>query len=200
MDCSPPDSSVHGVLQTRILEWVAISFSRDLPNPGVEPGSPVLQADSFWLSQQGGLVGTSLSVFLTISPKPAQLPRLRSTVFTLELSPVPFTYCGHVHLSAQDRHSCIPPGPLWSLFISTLSSVSIHCLVLNFCLTKNHGLDFKSLAPEWRFMLSRLILRKIKYTEQASIYWQIWAALMDQVHQTIKCNIKMKTPLYLKYS
>ena len=28
-DCSPPSSSVHGILQTRILEWVAISFSRD---------------------------------------------------------------------------------------------------------------------------------------------------------------------------
>ena len=29
MDCSPPGSSVHGVLQARILEWVAISFSRE---------------------------------------------------------------------------------------------------------------------------------------------------------------------------
>ena len=28
MDCSPPGSSVHGVLQTRILKWVAILFSR----------------------------------------------------------------------------------------------------------------------------------------------------------------------------
>ena len=28
MDCSPPCSSVHGILQARILEWVAISFSR----------------------------------------------------------------------------------------------------------------------------------------------------------------------------
>ena len=27
MDCSPPNSSVHGILQARILEWVAISFS-----------------------------------------------------------------------------------------------------------------------------------------------------------------------------
>ena len=27
-DCSPPGSFVHGILQTRILEWVAISFSR----------------------------------------------------------------------------------------------------------------------------------------------------------------------------
>ena len=28
IDCSPPSSSVHGILQARILEWVAISFSR----------------------------------------------------------------------------------------------------------------------------------------------------------------------------
>ena len=46
MDCSPPGSSVHGILQARILEWVAISFSRDLPNPGIEPRSPTLQADA----------------------------------------------------------------------------------------------------------------------------------------------------------
>ena len=29
MDCSPPDSSVHAILQARVLEWVAISFSKD---------------------------------------------------------------------------------------------------------------------------------------------------------------------------
>ena len=28
VDCSPPGSSVHGIVQARILEWVAISFSR----------------------------------------------------------------------------------------------------------------------------------------------------------------------------
>ena len=28
LDCSPPGSSVHGIFQTRIMEWVAISFSR----------------------------------------------------------------------------------------------------------------------------------------------------------------------------
>ena len=36
---SPPDSSVHRILQARILEWVAIPFSRGLPNPGNEPVS-----------------------------------------------------------------------------------------------------------------------------------------------------------------
>ena len=33
MDCSPPGSSVHGILQARILEWVAISFSREFSWP-----------------------------------------------------------------------------------------------------------------------------------------------------------------------
>ena len=46
MDYSPPDFSVHEILQARILEWVAITFSRDLPNPGTEPKSPASQADS----------------------------------------------------------------------------------------------------------------------------------------------------------
>ena len=46
MDCSLPSSSVHGILQARVLEWVAISFSRDLPHVGSEPRSPTLQADS----------------------------------------------------------------------------------------------------------------------------------------------------------
>ena len=46
MDCSPPGSSVHGISQARILGWVAIPSPRDLPDPGIEPGSPALQADS----------------------------------------------------------------------------------------------------------------------------------------------------------
>ena len=33
MDCSPPGSSVHGIFQARILEWVAISFSRGSSRP-----------------------------------------------------------------------------------------------------------------------------------------------------------------------
>ena len=33
MDCSPPGSSVHGILQARILEWVAIPFSRGSSGP-----------------------------------------------------------------------------------------------------------------------------------------------------------------------
>ena len=46
IDCSLPGSSVHGILLARVLEWVAISFSGDLSDPGTEPESPALQADS----------------------------------------------------------------------------------------------------------------------------------------------------------
>ena len=46
MDCSPPGSSVHGILQARILEWLPCPPPGDLPNPGTEPRSPALQAGS----------------------------------------------------------------------------------------------------------------------------------------------------------
>ena len=46
MDCSLPGSSVHGISQARILKWVPFPSPWDLPNPGIKPGSPALQADS----------------------------------------------------------------------------------------------------------------------------------------------------------
>ena len=46
IDGSPPGSSVPGILWARILKWVAISFSRESSNPGIEPGAPALRADS----------------------------------------------------------------------------------------------------------------------------------------------------------
>ena len=46
VDCSPQGSSVHGIFQASILEWVAISFSRGSSRPGIEPRSPTLEADA----------------------------------------------------------------------------------------------------------------------------------------------------------
>ena len=46
-------SSVQGISQARILEWVTISFSGGLYDPGIKPTSPVLQADSLLLSHRG---------------------------------------------------------------------------------------------------------------------------------------------------
>ena len=47
MEHGPPGSSVHGILWARILEWVVMSFSRDLPDPGIEPVSPALAGGFF---------------------------------------------------------------------------------------------------------------------------------------------------------
>ena len=54
MDCSPPGSSVHGILQARILEWVPFPSPVDLPDPGKEPGSCALQANSLQSEQPPG--------------------------------------------------------------------------------------------------------------------------------------------------
>ena len=45
--CSPPGSSVHGILQARILEWVAFPSPGDLPHPGVKRESSALAGGFF---------------------------------------------------------------------------------------------------------------------------------------------------------
>ena len=65
-DSLQPHGLVHGILQARILEWVAFLFSRGLPNSGIEPRSPALWADSLPSEPQGKSKNTevgSLSLF-----------------------------------------------------------------------------------------------------------------------------------------
>ena len=53
MDYNLPGSSVRRIPQARILEWVAISFSKGSPNPGIEPTSLVL-AGGFFTTKTSG--------------------------------------------------------------------------------------------------------------------------------------------------
>ena len=57
MDCSPPGSTVRGISQAKILEWVAISSHRgNLPNPEIKPTSlwsPVLAGGFFTIAPPG---------------------------------------------------------------------------------------------------------------------------------------------------
>ena len=53
MDCSSPGSSVHGILQARILEWVAIPFSSDLPDAGLSLSLLYHRQIPYHLSHQG---------------------------------------------------------------------------------------------------------------------------------------------------
>ena len=69
--CNPMDCTVHGILQARILEWIAFLFSRDIPNPGIEPRSPALQVDSLPTEPPGKPKNTgvgSLSLLQQIFP------------------------------------------------------------------------------------------------------------------------------------
>ena len=71
LDYSLPGSSVCGILQARTLEWVACASPVDLPNPVIEPMSPVLQADSLPTEPPGKLKNTgvgSLSLLQGIFP------------------------------------------------------------------------------------------------------------------------------------
>ena len=53
MDCSPPVSLVHRVLQARILEWLPFLLIGGLPDPEIKPASPAL-ADGFFTTEPPG--------------------------------------------------------------------------------------------------------------------------------------------------
>ena len=57
----PMEYTVHGILQARILEWVAFPFSRGLPKPGIAPRFPTLQADSLPAESSGEPKNTGVS-------------------------------------------------------------------------------------------------------------------------------------------
>ena len=67
MDCSHPSFSLYGILQASILEWVAPSPG-NLPDPGIEPASPALKADSLQLSHHGSPCCSLLTVNSNRSP------------------------------------------------------------------------------------------------------------------------------------
>ena len=77
MDCSLPGSSVHGIFQARILEWVAIAYSRDLPDPGTKsasPASPAL-AGEFFTTTPPAAAAKSLQLCPTLcDPRNGSLP------------------------------------------------------------------------------------------------------------------------------
>ena len=71
MDCSPPGSSIHGILQARILEWIAISFSwGSFPTQGSNPSLLCL------LHRQES----------SLSPVPPGKPSSKASIFSLTLS------------------------------------------------------------------------------------------------------------------
>ena len=73
MDCSLPGSSIHGISQARTLECVAISFSRDLPDPGIEPVFSAWQG-GFFTTEPPGRPRWLYSLFNSYLKVPILLP------------------------------------------------------------------------------------------------------------------------------
>ena len=59
---NPMDSTIHGILQVKILEKVAFPFLGDLPNSGIEHRSPALQGDSLPSEPQGKPKNTGVDI------------------------------------------------------------------------------------------------------------------------------------------
>ena len=69
--CDPMDYTVNGILQVRILAWVAVPSSGELPNPRIKPRSSTLQVDSLttWTTREAQEYWSGKPI-----PSPADLP------------------------------------------------------------------------------------------------------------------------------
>ena len=72
MDCSPPGSSVHGIFQARVLEWVAIPFSRGSSQPRVQTQVSCITGRLFTAQPSGFSYITSVLVCSLERPLPPQ--------------------------------------------------------------------------------------------------------------------------------
>ena len=68
VDCCLPGSSVHGIFQARILEWIAMPSSGDLPNPGFKPTSLMSPAwaNMFFNTSNGWEAPVNYNTFLCL--------------------------------------------------------------------------------------------------------------------------------------
>ena len=96
-----------GFSKARVLEWVAISFSGDLPNPGIELWSPALQEDASHLSHQGSLpLSKPPKTFLC--PSPTRVPRNPDAIPELFAWPTKKALVSCLHHTGLGRHIRAP--------------------------------------------------------------------------------------------
>ena len=96
VDYNPPGPSVHGFLQARILEWVAIPSPEDFPNPEIKPMSPALQADSL-LSEPDGASGKEPSCQCRRYKRPGLSPWVGEIPWSRKWQPTPVFLPGESH-------------------------------------------------------------------------------------------------------
>ena len=139
MDCSPPDSSVHAILQARLLEELSCPSVGDLPNPGIKPRSPTLQADSLPFELPGKL---KFKIALLLIPKTllffSEQKQLSLQFFNFLTREKPTLHFPCVLNPLDSSPSCSSTAPIPIEFASPSSSVShfcfaVLCLACFFC-------------------------------------------------------------------
>ena len=140
--CDPMDCTVHGILQARILEWVAFPSPGDLPNPGIEPWSPSLQVDCLSAEPPGKPI-LLLSFFFfngiqllctAVSVSAAQ--QSESAIYISPVLGISFPFG-----SPQDTEQSSPCYRVDSQLLIAYLVVYMLCLVTQSCLTLwHHGL------------------------------------------------------------
>ena len=153
---SPPSSSVHGILQARVLEWIVMPFSKGSSPPRIELGSPTLQADSLtvWASRE-----TLISLYLPNNPM--------EEIWLL----TPFDRFGKLRLV---HHQSKWWKKSFECFIKSQTKGNLQ--VQNFLLfnVKTHPLKCKFSAKETTFFFFHNILsRIILFSILTSIYLKI---------------------------
>ena len=105
--CHSMDYTVHGILQARILEWVAFPFSRDPLNPGVKPRCPALQAGYLSADPPGKPNKTGVGTF----PFSRALPNSRIELGSLALwaDSLPTELSGKPICSLENVYSVLLP-------------------------------------------------------------------------------------------
>ena len=109
MDCSPQDSSVHEIYQTRTLEWVAVSFSKGSSQPRIEPVSPELADKFLTLSHEG----SPRILEWELIPSPVDLPNpgIEAGSPALQVDSLPTELPGKPKLISHPTNPPYIPGP-----------------------------------------------------------------------------------------
>ena len=187
--CDPVDYTVHGILQARILEWVAFPFCRDLPNPGTELTSPTLQVDSLLVEPQEKPRNTRVGRQPIPSPAYLPDPGIEPGSLALQVDSLP------TDLSERQGLNTSLPGPdkisitdfydiemlprSWDPYLFEFKLVRIFLTSWELDLGKQAELYPFDILEEIRNLFSSFRIRELTR--------QIATDLISIVHRKVKC-------------
>ena len=128
------DCTIHGILQARILEWVAVPSPGDLPNPGIEPRSPALRVDSLPAEPQGKPEGKETALNVSSFYHSPLCTFWHTACFTVSWIPPKMVHLGGL-LKDPSAFSSLPQWP------TTMSKLSTEVMLM-----RNYSNTQKSIA------------------------------------------------------